>query len=68
MHFTYTVEVDVERVQGKFTTRDEISEAIITALEQVQSDIDLDSLGPDSNSEYEVTDFSINEEEQAKRR
>lgn len=60
MRFSYTVEVEVERVQGKFASRDEIGELI---LEQLQgADIDVSGVGADGDSEYEVVSFDVNEE------
>lgn len=66
--FTITcdVSVTVERIEGKFATRDEMSEAILIALEEAVTeacesgayDADLDGLGPDGESSYEVTDVT----------
>lgn len=63
MRFTYTVEVEVERIQGKFASRDEISEAIASALEEVEGNIYVSGIGADGDSEYEVVLFEFNEEE-----
>lgn len=53
MHFT--IEVEVEREQGKFASRDEIAEALAEAVEQA----DLSSLGADGTSEYVINDVSV---------
>lgn len=65
--FSFTVDVEIERVQGKFATRDEIEQAIRTALEEVESNIDVSGIGPDGDSEYEVVSCDVNEAEVAKR-
>ena len=46
----FTIEVEVERESGKFASRDEISEALIEAVESA----DLDSLGADGDSVYTI--------------
>lgn len=50
--------VEVSRVSGKFATRDEIESLVIAAVEDALGSIDLNGLGPDSNSEYQVDDSS----------
>jgi hypothetical protein len=59
MKFSYTVEVEVERIQGKFASRDEIEEFIRLAVEGAESDIDLSGIGADGDSEYEVVSFEV---------
>lgn len=66
MNFTFTVEVSVERVQGKFAGRDEISERILDEIQGALDNIDLNGIGADSESEYEVADSSVDEQEQPK--
>ena len=63
MRFTYTVEVEVQRVQGKFATREEIAAQIQEALEGA----DPGSMTGDNEGEYEVADWSVNEEAPAKK-
>lgn len=68
MRFTFTVELEVNRIQGKFASRDEITEAITSALDDLETNIDISGLGPDGESEYEIIDFSHEEIPQPKRR
>ena len=60
MHFTYQVNVTVERISGKFVSRDEMAEAITDALDDASTDPY--SMGPDGDSEYEVIDLTIEEQ------
>ncbi len=53
--FTVVLEVEVERVEGKFASRDEIAEAIQDALASAGEGESLSGLGADANSEYEIT-------------
>lgn len=54
MRFDITVTVEVERVSGKFVSRDDIENELIDAVEQADpSSIDVDE------SEYEVTDWAV---------
>lgn len=57
MRFQFTIDVEVQRTEGKFATRDEIDEAIVAELEQTQPS--LDGLGPDGTTEYEIIDWSV---------
>tara|TARA_R110002096_G_scaffold363003_2_gene556147 strand:+ start:902 stop:1075 length:174 start_codon:yes stop_codon:yes gene_type:complete len=52
MSHKFTIEVFVERVEGKFATRDEMAERIIDAV----MDADMSGLGDDGESEYEITE------------
>lgn len=61
MKARFVVEVEVERVTGKFASRDEIVEALSTAIEEGIGGADLYGLGADGESEYEVTDISVEE-------
>lgn len=64
MRFTYVIEVEVERVQGKFASRDELSEQIRGELEGA----DPMTVEGDEGGEYEVVSFEVSEQEQPKRR
>lgn len=66
MKFTYSIEVDVERVTGKFVGRDELSTTISEALESALGDLDLTGLGADGDSEYDVDSSDVSETEQPK--
>lgn len=56
--FEFKVTVTVERVTGKFASRDEISEAIMSELEGADPGY-LSGLGTDGSSDYETTDFTV---------
>ena len=58
MRLTFTVEVEVERVQGKFASRDEISEQLLEAVEGADPG-SVDGVGADGDSEYEVTSWEV---------
>lgn len=61
MNITLTVEVEVERVQGKFAARDEIVEALLSELEMANPG-SISGVGADGMSEYEVVSFEVEEE------
>ena len=63
MRFAFTVTVEVERITGKFASRDEIREALETEISDAIGAADLSGLGADGESEYEVTDSSVDESE-----
>lgn len=58
--FTFTVEVEVERTEGKFASRDEMSEAIIDNVRDSDPG-ELYGLGADGASTYEVTSWEVEE-------
>lgn len=57
MRFRYTVDIEVERVQGKFASRDELGEQ----LEQALLDADPGSVEGENGGEYEVTGYEVAE-------
>lgn len=59
MKFSFTVEVEVSRIEGKFATRDEISEYLQEELDGMNPG-EVDGVGADGESRYEITDWSIN--------
>lgn len=61
MKFTFTVEVEVERVQGKFASRDEIAEQLREAVKGADPG-SVDGVGADGDSEYEVTSWEVSGE------
>jgi hypothetical protein len=61
MHFTITVEVDIQRIQGKFASKDEMEAQIIDAIESANPD----SLTGDNEGEYEVTNWEVTTHEQS---
>lgn len=65
MRFTFTVEVEVERVEGKFASREEVAEQ----LEEALADADpssIDGIGSDGTSSYEVQVWDVMEQPQPK--
>lgn len=60
MTFEFKVTVTVERVSGKFASRDEISEALMAELEGAEP-YGVSGLGADGMSEYETSDFTVEE-------
>lgn len=59
MKIRVMVEVEVDRVTGKFASKDDVVEAIAEEIEGAISGLSLDGLGADGDSEYEVTDVSV---------
>ena len=58
MRFTFTVEVEVERTQGKFASRDEISAAVVEMLDGADEGT-VDGVGADGDSEYEIVSWEV---------
>lgn len=58
--FTFTVAVELERVSGKFASRDEMADEIIAQIEGSDPGY-LDGLGADGDSAYETTDWTVEE-------
>ncbi len=56
------VEVECERLEGKFAGRDEISEQLQEALDNANIGI-VDGIGADGTTSYEVVDWQVTEEE-----
>jgi hypothetical protein len=65
VRFTYTVEVEVERVEGKFASRDEVAEQLQEALDSADPG-SIDGIGADSASNYEVQSWDVQEQAQPK--
>lgn len=57
-HFIFKVKVTVERQEGKFASRDEMSEPITEWLENANEG-SIDGIGADGDSTYEVTDWEV---------
>lgn len=53
--FTYTVTVEVERTEGKFASRDELSEQIMDELEGC----DPGTVEGDNGGQYDVTEWTV---------
>ncbi len=58
--FTFTVTVTLERTQGKFASRDEMAESLLSELEGADPG-GVYGIGADGASDYEVTDFTVEE-------
>lgn len=58
MKFRFEVFVEVERVQGKFASRDEVEDTIREMLEQANEGT-VDGVGADGDTEYEINDWSV---------
>jgi len=58
--FTFTVEIELERTEGKFASRDEMIEALRDALESADPG-SVYGLGADGMSNYDVVSFNVDE-------
>ena len=61
MRFVFTVEVEVQRTQGKFASREEVADQIAEAL----SSADIGNFTCDNGGEYETCSWDVNEEVEA---
>jgi hypothetical protein len=61
--FTFTIEVEVERTEGKFASREDLAGQIVEELESAN----LNSLTGENDGEYEVIAWDVSEQEQPKR-
>lgn len=62
--FTATVEIEVERSEGKFASRDELAEQLLEAIQEALDSADPGSLEGEMGGQYEVTMFEATVEEQ----
>jgi hypothetical protein len=60
MKITFTVEVELERVQGKFASKDEIAEQIADELGAADPG-SVDGVGADGESEYEIVSWEVSQ-------
>ena len=58
VRFSFTVEVEVERTEGKFAPKDEIEEQLQEALDMANPS-SIDGVGADGTSSYEVTNWEV---------
>lgn len=58
--FTFTVTIELERTEGKFAARDEMSEQLVEWLENANEQ-DLYGLGADGESTYTVEAWNVEE-------
>src|SRR4051794_27992275 len=59
MQFTFIVEVEVTRSEGKFATREELAQQLIDAIEQANPG----DLTGDNEGQYTVDNFEVSEED-----
>jgi hypothetical protein len=59
MRFRFTVDVEVERTQGKFAAREEIAAKLLEAIE----DANPNDISTDADAEYSVSSWETTEEE-----
>ena len=57
MHFTFTIDIEVQRSQGKFATRDELIDQLREAIEGA----DPGQLSGENGGEYETCGWDVNE-------
>jgi hypothetical protein len=57
MRFTITVEIEVERIEGKFASRDDIGGQLVDAI----NDANPGSLTSENDAGYEVTSWDATE-------
>lgn len=62
--FTATIEVEVERSEGKFASRDELAEQLLEAIQEALDSADPGSLEGEMGGQYEVAMFEATVEEQ----
>lgn len=58
MRFQFTVDVEVERSEGKFASRDELEAMILEWLESANEG----TLEGENGGQYEVTDYEVTAE------
>jgi hypothetical protein len=55
MHITITIEVELTRIEGKFATKEELAEQIVTELESAEPG----ELEGENGGQYEVTSWEV---------
>lgn len=58
--FTFTVEVELERTEGKFAARDEMADELREAIESADPG-SIDGIGADGMTSYEVTSWEVSD-------
>lgn len=64
-HAEFRIKVDWEKTGGKFAPREEIVDAIREELESANPG-NIDSIGADGDSDYEITEWEVDEIETVK--
>jgi hypothetical protein len=57
--FKVELEIVVERLEGKFASRDEIADAIAETLDHIAEGESLSGIGADGTSEYEIVSSTV---------
>jgi hypothetical protein len=55
MHITFTIECDLERIEGKFATKEELAEQIVEELASAEPG----QLEGENGGQYEVTSWEV---------
>ncbi len=63
MHFTFTVEVEIEKTEGKFASRDDLGDQLREEIEAA----DPGNLSGENGGEYETTQWDVEEAPQPKK-
>jgi hypothetical protein len=63
VHFTYLIDIEIEKTEGKFASRDEMDEQIQEAL----GDANPENLTGENDGEYDVIQWDIEEVPQPKK-
>lgn len=58
MRFNFMLEAEVERVTGKFASREEIEAELLQALSDANPDM-ISGVGADGGSDYEITSWEV---------
>lgn len=58
MRVTITVEVELERISGKFASKSDVVDQLIDELERSQPS-DVSGIGADGDSAYEIVDWAV---------
>jgi hypothetical protein len=61
--FSYTIDVEVDRSQGKFASRDELEDQLREAINDALESADPGTLEGEAGGEYETTSWEVNEDE-----
>lgn len=59
MKFRFEVEVEVERISGKFAPKADIADALLSEIEEAVNAADVSGCDVDGESEYEVVTTEV---------
>lgn len=60
MRARITVDVEIERIQGKFASKEDLVAEILDSIESANPQ-SISGVGADGTSEYEITDWVVEE-------